>query len=300
MEFIQLKYFQAVAKTGKIVTAAKSMFVTPPAISSAISQLERELGTPLFSRIGNRLTLNQQGQILLRHANVILFNFGAAKSAILESLPEGPMHISVAATQTHLLSDLITDFSVTHPNHTLTLNSTSGEALFKGAFQYRYAFLITAESQAISNIPEECHRIFLFEDQPAIMVCKDHPLAQKESIHISDLEGYSLIHPRTYPDYYSRIFSLYENLELPQPLIRTFSHLVCQTMTTQGQVVCLTTLRSAKANPEKFVHIPLEAPGISWTNYLYWRKDRTISPAERTLLRFMSEYYNIDIPLSLM
>lgn len=300
MEFIQLKYFQAVAKTGKIVTAAKSMFVTPPAISSAISQLERELGTPLFSRVGNRLTLNQQGQILLRHANVILFNFGAAKAAILESLPEGPMHISVAATQTHLLSGLITDFSVHHPNHTITLNSTNGEALFKGAFQYRYAFLLTAESQAIATVPEECDRICLFEDYPAIMVSKDHPLAQQKIVRISDLEGYSLIHPRTYPDYFSRIFSLYENLELPQPLIRTFSHLVCQTMTMQGRAVCMTSMRAAKANPEKFVHIPLEAPGISWTTYLYWRKDRTMSPAERTLLRFMSEYYQVELPKHLL
>ena len=44
MEITQLRYFMAVAKTGKIVTAADNLFVTPPAISTSIAQLERELG----------------------------------------------------------------------------------------------------------------------------------------------------------------------------------------------------------------------------------------------------------------
>ncbi len=295
MEFIQLKYFQAVAKTGKIVTAAKSMFVTPPAISSAISQLERELGTPLFSRVGNRLTLNQQGQILLRHTNIILFNFGAAKAAILESLPEGPLHISVAATQTHLLSDLLAAFSVKYPTHTVTLNATNGEGLFKGAFQYRYAFLLTAENHAATSLPEECHRIHLFEDRPAIMVRRNHPLAQKQIVSLGDLEDYPLVHSRSYSDYFSPIFSLYEDLGLPQPVIRTYSHLVCQTLVMQSNTVCMTTTR-ASAGSDKFVCIPLEAPGISWNTWLYVRKGRTMSEAEGTFLRFMSEFYQIQLP----
>lgn len=295
MEFIQLKYFQAVAKTGKIVTAAKSMFVTPPAISSAIAQLERELGTPLFSRVGNRLTLNQQGEILLRHTNIILFNFGAAKAAILESLPEGPMHISVAATQTHLLSDLVTAFSVKYPNHTITLNATNGEGLFKGAFQYRYAFLLTAESQALASLPEECHKLRLFEDRPAIMVQKGHPLADKQIVSLNDLEDYTLIHSKSYPDYFSLILSLYEDLGLPQPVIRTYSHLVCQTLVMQSQTVCMTTTRSATTS-DKFALIPLEAPDIFWNTYIYWRKGREINEAERTFLQFTSKFYNITLP----
>ena len=63
MEITQLKYFMAVAKTGKIVIAADSLFVTPPAISTSIAQLEKELGVQLFTRRANRLQLNKQGEI---------------------------------------------------------------------------------------------------------------------------------------------------------------------------------------------------------------------------------------------
>ena len=296
MEFIQLKYFQAVAKTGKIVSAAKSMFVTPPAISSAISQLERELGTPLFSRVGNRLILNQQGQILLRHTNTILFNFGAAKAAILESLPEGPMHISVSATESHLLSDLITAFSVKYPDYTITLNATTGDGLFKGAFQYRYAFLMTTENNINSSLTEECHCVRLFEDHLAIMVHRDHPLANRDSISISDLTGYPLIHSKSYPDYCSKIYSMYEDTGLSVPLIRSYSHLVCQTLMMQNNTVSLTTLHSATASRKKYVCIPLDAPDIHWTTLLCWRKNRDLTAAEQALIRFMSEFYGFSIP----
>ena len=295
LEFIQLKYFQAVAKTGKIVAAAKSMFVTPPAISSAISQLERELGTPLFSRVGNRLVLNQQGQILLRHTNTILFHFGAAKTAILESVPEGPMHISVSATESHLLSSPIAAFSVQYPDYTITLNATTGDGLFKGAFQYRYAFLMTTENNINSTLTEECHCVRLFDDHPAIMVHKDHPLADRDSICISDLKDYPLIHPKSYPDYCSRIYSMFEDSGLRVPPIRSYSHLVCQTLLVQNNTVSLTTLRSVPANLDKFVCIPLEAPDIHWTTLLCWRKKRVMTDAEQALIRFMSEFYGFSI-----
>lgn len=296
MEFIQLKYFQAVAKSGKIVTAAKSMFVTPPAISSAIAQLEKELGTPLFSRVGNRLVLNNQGEILLQHTNIILFNFGAAKSAVLESLPEGPMHISVSATESHLFSDLIVAFSVKYPDHTITLNATNGEGLFKGAFQYRYAFLMTTENNISPALREECHCVRLFEDRPAIMVHKDHPLANHPVVRLADLKGYSLVHPRSYPDYCSKILSFYEESGLEAPIIRQYSHLVCQTLVAQHNTVALTTLRSKSSTTDKFVYIPLEAPDMHWNTLLCWRKNRELSTAEKTLISFMADFYGFQIP----
>ena len=46
MEMLQLKYFKAVAEMGKISAAAESLFISPPALSAAISRLEKDLGMP--------------------------------------------------------------------------------------------------------------------------------------------------------------------------------------------------------------------------------------------------------------
>ena len=44
MELLQLKYFKTVAETQKISAAAQALFVSAPALSTAISRLEKELG----------------------------------------------------------------------------------------------------------------------------------------------------------------------------------------------------------------------------------------------------------------
>lgn len=44
MELQQLKYFKTVAEAGKVVTAAESLYISPPALSTSISRLEKELG----------------------------------------------------------------------------------------------------------------------------------------------------------------------------------------------------------------------------------------------------------------
>ena len=63
MELQQLKYFKSVAAIGKISDAAESLYISAPALSTSISRLEKELGTKLFDRTSNRITLNAQGQI---------------------------------------------------------------------------------------------------------------------------------------------------------------------------------------------------------------------------------------------
>lgn len=79
MDLQQLKYFKTVATLGKISEAAESLFISALALSTSISRLEKELGVRLFDRTGNRITLNAQGTIFLKHANQILLNLENAK-----------------------------------------------------------------------------------------------------------------------------------------------------------------------------------------------------------------------------
>lgn len=82
MKLSQLLYFKTVAETGKISLAAKKLFVTAPALSIAIANLEKELGVKLFDRGNNRIVLNEQGKAYLRHVNQILGDLNNAKEEI--------------------------------------------------------------------------------------------------------------------------------------------------------------------------------------------------------------------------
>ncbi|MGS0730364.1 LysR family transcriptional regulator, partial [Shewanella sp. 0m-11] len=61
----QLAIFEAVARSGQVAKAAEMVNLSSPAASMALSELEKQLDTRLFERVGNRLRLNSQGSLLL-------------------------------------------------------------------------------------------------------------------------------------------------------------------------------------------------------------------------------------------
>ena len=91
MNYKQLHYFWAVAKTGSIVRACEQLNLTPQTISGQIGLLEKTLGVELFRRAGRRLELTETGLLALSYAEEI-FQVGGELEEALRSHP-GDRHI---------------------------------------------------------------------------------------------------------------------------------------------------------------------------------------------------------------
>jgi DNA-binding transcriptional LysR family regulator len=72
MELQQLRYALAVADEGSFTAAARVCFVAQPSLSQAVKTLERELGAPLFHRLGRRVTLTAAGDAFVPAARETL------------------------------------------------------------------------------------------------------------------------------------------------------------------------------------------------------------------------------------
>ena len=72
MEFHQLRSFVAVAKHGKLATAADRLHTSQPSVSAHIKALEQELGLPLFIRTSRGMLLTEEGEKLLEKARYTL------------------------------------------------------------------------------------------------------------------------------------------------------------------------------------------------------------------------------------
>ena len=72
MKIIQLEYFCAVSRYHSITQAAQELYVTQPAISKAIRELEKEFSINLFIRSKNNMTLTKEGEIFYKKANELL------------------------------------------------------------------------------------------------------------------------------------------------------------------------------------------------------------------------------------
>ena len=71
MNYKQLYYFWNVARSGSITRAAERLHLTPQTISGQLGELEQQLGTQLFRRVGRRLELTTAGKMALEHAEEI-------------------------------------------------------------------------------------------------------------------------------------------------------------------------------------------------------------------------------------
>lgn len=81
MELTQLFQFCTIARSKTMTEAAEKLGVTQPALSAVVKKLERELGTALFERTRNSITINEAGKLALHHAETILNDAEAMKRA---------------------------------------------------------------------------------------------------------------------------------------------------------------------------------------------------------------------------
>ncbi len=108
LDFRRLRYFLAVAETGSISAAARTLNLAQPAVSYHISELERLLGHELFTRGRDGVQLTEPGRLLERHAREILAGVEAAEIA-MESL--GNRRSRVERVRVAIISSLATDLT---------------------------------------------------------------------------------------------------------------------------------------------------------------------------------------------
>src|SRR5579884_3188870 len=82
LDVTQLRYFQAIARHASLTRAAGELGVTQPALTASLQRLEGALGTTLFTRTGEGVSITSTGTELLHHAEEILAALERAEQAI--------------------------------------------------------------------------------------------------------------------------------------------------------------------------------------------------------------------------
>ncbi len=294
MEINQIRYFKAVADSGKITSAAKELFLSPAAISSSIAALEQELNIELFHRTGNRLTLNRQGKIFLDYANHILESVADAKSDLLESLNDRKRNIVVGATSCGIFSDFFCDFTKAHSDIPLTISQIPLKYINSAGLNSRFSFLFATEPETPRAYADACNSLKLFADSPALMVHPDHPLAKKNSILPKDLSGKNVIWPRINQGIKDLFMKAFTTQLLPPPVL-SYSHLEpTYAMVKNNLGIALFTTHSQSIVTKDLVFLPIELPNCNLNQMLYWKKDMVLTQEDLIFLNFIKEYYEIQ------
>lgn len=291
MELQQLKYFKTVANVGKISDAAATLFISPPALSTSISRLEKELGVRLFNRTNNKIVLNRQGKIFLKYVNQIFSDLESAKKELRQSLPlEGP-HVSIVSINVAMWVNLITAFTSEYLQHTLSCSSISIPHLAEEGFSPHHSFLLAFENDIPAAYEEELDSIFLFQTKPTVILHKDHPLAQKPVLNLSMLAEERMFMPM--PDFslYNRLTQLFDYYNLPFPGENAYTLSARLKLIADNKGISFFTNFAGYIPRPDIRYIPLEDPFDPWVARLYWRKDRPLSEYETVFRDFTQKFY---------
>lgn len=120
----RIQYLLTVAQEQNITTAAKKLYVSQPALSRMILDVEQELGAPLFIRGRSALRLTQAGEVYLRGCRQVLAIDRSVKREISDLLSSrrGKITLAVTAlTGEFLLPRILNTFEATYPNVKLEL-----------------------------------------------------------------------------------------------------------------------------------------------------------------------------------
>lgn len=138
MELRHLRYFCAVAELEHFHKAAERLCITQPALSNQIKQLEKELSTKLFLRVGRNVKLSESGEIVLDTARKILNEVAFLKETIheVESGNQGSLRVGVLQSiNTLYCRQLVTAFDQMHPNISLNLLELPNKEIEAGLIQ---------------------------------------------------------------------------------------------------------------------------------------------------------------------
>ncbi|WP_210513957.1 LysR substrate-binding domain-containing protein [Hymenobacter terricola] len=141
MSDFRLRVFQAVAQHLSFTKAAQRLFITQPAVTKHISELEKQYGQRLLERRGNRVALTEAGRLLLAHADAVAASHQQLEDHLhtLCDPDEAAGRLRLGASTTlaqYVLPGLLPAFQKRYPKVQLTLlNANSehiAEALLRG------------------------------------------------------------------------------------------------------------------------------------------------------------------------
>lgn len=232
MDINQLEVLVTVARERSFSRAAEVLERSQPAISQAISRLEKEIGEVLFDRSSKDGMLTYAGEILVDHAQQMLNLRQTAQSALgeLRALHSGKLSISANEHTVFFLLPLIEKFTVMHPNIKIEVHRGVASRIPKE---------ITArevELGVISFSPDDemLVSVPVISDDLVLITAPGHRLASAGSIPISELGNERFIAHNAQSPYRQKVIETFAkhktqlNIDIELPSLEAIKLLVAK------------------------------------------------------------------------
>ncbi|CCH64644.1 RuBisCO operon transcriptional regulator [Richelia intracellularis HM01] len=185
----QLRILKAIVAEGSFKRAADSLYVSQPAVSLQIQNLERQLDVPLFDRGGRRAQLTEAGHLLLSYGEKILSLCQETCRALedLQNIQGGTLIIGASQTTgTYILPRMIGIFRQKYPDVAVQLHVHSTRRTAWSVVNGQVDIAIIG-GEVPAELIEYLEIVPYSEDELVLILPISHPLAKLDKINKEDL-----------------------------------------------------------------------------------------------------------------
>ncbi|HEY0177338.1 MAG TPA: LysR family transcriptional regulator [Pedobacter sp.] len=181
MSDFRLEVFYTVARRLSFTKAAASLFITQPAVTKHIYELEQQYENKLFERNGNKIKLTRAGEVLLAHTEAlfdIYRNIDFDMNALVHK-KEGTLHLGASTTiAQYVIAPLLAGFRQKFNGIRLTLINGNTEQIERALLEKEIEMGIV---EGRSRNQEISYTEFISDE--IVLVCgKEHPLAGRTEL----------------------------------------------------------------------------------------------------------------------
>lgn len=198
MRIEQLEYFLEIIKEESMNKAAKNLFLTQPALSAAITALEKELGFALFYRTKQGLKLTKNGKKIYQDSIAIL-RYVSEWKLLKQNEDEIITVSSIPSLSNSILSYLLFDINKQFSVLEIKLKTSYWSEVINDLQSQKSQIGLVAIASNMSKEylqmldPKYWQYKLMHKGEYRLILSKEHPLAQKEKIFLSDMKEYTLV-----------------------------------------------------------------------------------------------------------
>jgi len=181
----QLRGLIAIAEQGTISAAARQLYLTPPAVSLQLRELEKAAGLPLFERVDQRFELTHAGNEVLDIAmrmERLLRECDQTLDA-LRGVDRGYISIGVVSTAKYFVPMVLAAFKKQHPKVKIQLQVGNRDSIVSSLENLDLDFVISGRPPTSFPVESQC----IGPHPQVVIATPGHRLAKKKTVTLQEL-----------------------------------------------------------------------------------------------------------------
>ena len=197
MTLQQLKYILAIVDCGSISEAAKQLYISQPSLSNAVKELEEEFGIEIFLRSSKGIALTNEGMEFLSYARQVVEQAELMEQRYLNKKPSKKLCSISTQHYAFAVQAFVALLKALNENeYECTLRETRTHEIIKDVRNLRseigILYLSEFNRKVINKLLRDHDLKFhpLFIAKPHVFISAHHPLANRDSLEVDDLDDY--------------------------------------------------------------------------------------------------------------